>query len=209
MDPSRPWYGLGPLQWAEATGTLAAGLETRLGEEAGAPVGHFLPYPTDQGGESEGDDDKLKMLKADLRAGKGRTLLVETMAAAHGEGRNAAPAEDWKTRRFGANPPDSLPTLRTDAAMAVLAACGVPEALVSGADGTSQREAWRRFALGPLAGMAAVVAAELSNKLEREISFDFSCLWAHDLAGRAAAFQKFVAGGLDIEKALALSGLMV
>ena len=49
VDPSRPWYGLGPLQWASATGTLAAGLETRLGEEASAAVGHFLPYPQDQG----------------------------------------------------------------------------------------------------------------------------------------------------------------
>ena len=36
---------------------------------------------------------------------------------------------------------------------------------------------WRRFAMGPLAGMAAIVEAELSVKLEREIRFDFSGLW--------------------------------
>ena len=63
VDPSRPWYGLGPLQWASATGTLAAGLETRLGEEAGAATGHFLPYPSDQGGDSDEDDDRLSALK--------------------------------------------------------------------------------------------------------------------------------------------------
>ena len=88
-------------------------------------------------------------------------------------------------------------------------ACGVPAALVTDADGTAQREAWRRFAMGPLAGMAAIIEAELSAKLEREIRFDFAGLWAHDLAGRAQAFQKFTAGGMDVAKAAALSGLMM
>lgn len=32
--------------------------------------------------------------------------------------------------------------------------------------------------------------------------------YAYDLAGRAAAFQKFVAGGMPIDKALALTGLL-
>ena len=32
VDSARPWYGISPLGWARATGTLAANLETRLGE---------------------------------------------------------------------------------------------------------------------------------------------------------------------------------
>ena len=52
VDAARPWYGIGPLGWARATGTLAANLEARLGEEAGGPVGHLLPIPAD-GGDGE------------------------------------------------------------------------------------------------------------------------------------------------------------
>ena len=91
VDSARPWYGLSPLQWARATGTLAANLEARLGEEAGGAVAHLLPVPAD-GGDG-GDDDPLAMLKADIASGRGRTLLVETTAAGWGEGRAAAPDE--------------------------------------------------------------------------------------------------------------------
>ena len=48
VDPTRPWIGIAPLQWARLTGTLAANVETRLGEEAGAPVGSFIPIPDQQ-----------------------------------------------------------------------------------------------------------------------------------------------------------------
>ena len=71
-------------------------------------MGHLLPIPSDGG---DGSDDPLAMLKADMAAAKGRTLLTETTSAGWGEGRQAAPAEDWRARRFGANPPDALPTL--------------------------------------------------------------------------------------------------
>ena len=206
VDAARPWYGIGPLGWARATGTLAANLEARLGEEAGGPVGHLLPIPAD-GGDG-GADDPQAALKADLAAGKGRTMLVETTSAGFGDGRAAAPAEDWKPRRFGASPPDALPTLRTDAALAVLAACQVPAALITDADGTAQREAWRRWAMGPLAGLAATVEAELAAKLDQPVRLDFSGLWAADVAGRAASFKAMVVGGMPVDKAAGLAGLM-
>ena len=206
VDAARPWYGIGPLGWARATGVLAANLETRLGEEAGGPVGHLLPVPQDGGDGS--DDDPLASLKADLAAGKGRTMLVETTSAGFGEGRQAAPQEDWKVRRFGASPPDALPTLRTDAALAVLGACQVPSSLFTDADGTSQREAWRRWAMGPLAGLAAIVEAETAAKFDQPVRFDFSGLWAADMAGRASSFKAMVTAGMDPGKAAGLAGLM-
>ena len=206
VDSARPWYGLAPLQWTRATGTLAANLETRLGEEAGGAVAHLLPVPQD-GGDGSGDDP-LAMLKADLAAGKGRTLLVETTSAGWGEGRTAAPQGDYQPKRIGAAPPVTLPALRSDAALAVLAACQVPASLVSDADGTAQREAWRRWAMGPLAGLAAIVEAELAAKLDQPVRFDFAGLWAHDLAGRAQSFKAIVVAGMSADKAAATAGLM-
>ena len=206
VDSSRPWFGQGPLHWAHRTGTLAGALETRLGEEAGAPVGHVIPVPQD-GGDG-GDDDPLASLKADMAKAKGRTLLAETTAAGWGEGRTAAPQADYKPQRFGASPPDSLPSLRTEAGMSVLSACGVPVSLVTDADGTSQREAWRRFVMGSVEPLLRIVAQEVETKLEQRVSFDLSALWAHDLAGRASSFKAMVTAGMELERAVALSGLL-
>ena len=206
-DPARPWHGISPLGWARETGALQSNLEKRLGEEAGGAVAFVVPIPQD-GGAGD-DDDPLKMLKADIAAAKGRTILTETTSAGMGEGRASAPISDWKPQRLGANPPDVLRGLRSEAGMSVLSACGVPVSLATDADGTSQREAWRRFVMGAVEPLLELVVEELERKLETDIAFDLSGLWAHDLQGRAASFQKLIAGGMELERAVATSGLMM
>ena len=208
VDPARPWHGLGPLAWSRSTAALAANLENRLSEEAGAPVAHLLPVPQDGGPDDDPDADPLATLKADIRGAAGRTVLVETTAAAWGEGRDAAPRHDWKSERIGADPPASLPALRSDAATSVLAACGVPPSLILDSDGTAQREASRRWLSTSLQPVADLVALELSAKLETDVSLDFSGQFLHDLQGRAASFQKLIAGGVAVQDALVTSGLI-
>ena len=206
-DASRPWLGVPPWSWAHRTGELAGGLEARLSEESNAPVGAIIAVPQD-GGDG-GDSDPLAALKSDMAAAKGRTLLAETVMAGWGEGRQASPSSDYKPNRYGAQVPESSVSLRSEAAQALLAACGVPGALVDArADGTAQREAWRRYAMGPLAGLARCVEDEIARKLDVRARFDFGALWAHDTAGRAASFKSMVAGGMSLERAAALSGLL-
>ena len=210
VDPARPWHGISPLQWARATGTLAANLEQRLGEEAGGSVGHFLPLPLD-GGDDDGDEnaDPMRSFKADIRSGKGRTLLVESTTGGWGDGPSGAPLHDYKTHRFGADPPATLATLRSDSSQAVLGACGVPVGLAIDADGTGQREAWRRFVMGSVEPVLALVRQELAAKLDLpDLAFDLTPLWAHDGAGRSAMFKNLVAGGVSVNEALVTSGLM-
>ena len=207
VGSARPWYGISAIGWARATATLAANLETRLGEEAGSPVGSVLPYPVGPN-DPDDEDDPTSALRRDIAAAKGRPLIVETTSAGGGEGRAAAPASDWIFRRYGASPPEVLGNLRTDAGMSVLSACGVPVSLVTDADGTSQRESWRRFIMGSVEPLLAIVAQEIETKLEIRVAFDLSPLWAHDLAGRAASFKAMVTGGMDVAKAAALAGLM-
>ena len=157
IDPSRPWLGVSPLQWARATGTLAGNLEQRLGEESGAPVGALMPIPAD-GGDGIGDDP-LTALKADIASAKGRQLLVETTSGAWDQGKAAAPQKDWVQSRFGADPPQALATLRSDAAMSVLSACGVPVSLATDADGTSATRGMAAFCHG--------IALNLSLRMRR------------------------------------------
>ena len=207
FSAGEPWRGIGPMTWAASTGALAGSLESRLSGEAGGPSGYILPVPQDGGA---GDDsDPLKSLKSDLATAKGKTSIMETTAAGWGEGRGSAPMQDWQSKRYGIDPPDGVGNLRSAASVSVLNACQVPAALFDAADGTSQREAWRRFAMGPLSGLARIIESELSEKLMQSVKFDFSGLWAHDLAGRAQAFNRLVAGGMGIEQAAAASGVLM
>ena len=209
VDPARPWHGIAPLEWARQTGNLAASLERRLAEEAAGPVGHVIPVPQDPDvDDDDPDTDPLTGLRKDLAAARGRTVLTETTSAGWGEGRAAAPQADWQPRRFGANPPAVLPTLRADVFSAVLGACGVPVSLFTDADGTSQRESFRRFLTTGLEPVGRLVASELAAKLETGFRFDFTNTYAHDLAGRAQAFGKLVAGGMDLTEAVAVAGLV-
>ena len=209
VDPARPWHGLSPLAIASATGRLMGSLEYVLANEAGGPHGHVIPVPDagDVAGDDAGEDDAG--LPADIAALKGGTALVETTSAGYGEGRSEAPKHDWQPKRIGADPPDVLAKLRTDAGHAVLAACGVPVELIDKGDGSGQKEAWRRFVLGTVAPMAATVAAECRAKLDAPaLAFDFDDLRASDVDARARAFRSMVQGGMAIDEAAAKAGLM-
>ena len=203
--PGQPYTGTGPLSWAHTTARLQSEAERSLADEAAGPLAQLLAVPQDGGDGSE--DDPLSALKADVRTARGRALLVETTAAGWGEGMNAAPRRDWIASRLGPTPPESMATIRRDAFEAVLAATGTPPSLFTDAEGTAQREAVRRWHLGTVLPLARLLEAELSAKLEADVRLRFDN-YPLDLAGRAQAFQKLVAGGVGVNEALATSGLL-
>ena len=80
--PGQPYTGTGPLSWAHTTARLQSETERSLADEASGPLAQLLAIPQDGG--DDGEDDPLKLLKADLRTARGKALLVETVAAAYG-----------------------------------------------------------------------------------------------------------------------------
>lgn len=203
--PGQPYVGTGPLSWAHTTARLQSEAERSLADEAQGPLAQLLAIPQDGG--DDGEDDPLKLLKADLRTARGKALLLETVAAGWGDGRSAAPQRDWQAARLGPTPPESMVRVRSDAFEAVLAATGTPPSLFIDSDGTSQREAIRRWHQNVVLPMARLLQDELSEKLEAEVRLVFDS-YPLDLAGRAQAFQKLVAGGVPVNEALATSGLL-
>ena len=204
-SPGTRYRGQGPTSWAHLTARLQGETERSLGDESAGPLAHILPIPQD-GGDG-GDDDPLAMLKADIAAARGKAVLTETTAAGWGEGRASAPHSDWKAQRLGPTPPDPLVTLARDSFSRMVAACGCNVSLFTDADGTAQREAWRRWHLGTVQPLAKLLSHEITVRLETPVTLKLD-KYPTDLAGRASAFKALVTGGMDIAEAVAVAGLL-
>ena len=203
---ARPYHGMAPTSWASTTARLQSEVERSLADEAGGPLAHLLAIPQD-GGDDDDESDPLAKLKADIGKARGKALLVETTAAAWGDGQAAAPHRDWRPSRLGPAAPEAQVTLADQAFARMLAACGCSPALFDDSDGTSKREALRQWHLGTVLPLARQLEHELTAKLETSIKLRFDS-YPLDLAGRAQAFQKLVAGGVAVNEALATSGLI-
>ena len=204
-SPREPWRGVSPLAAASKLGTLAGRVEGKLAEDLAAPVAYILPIPSD------GGSPQLDALRSDIARAEGAALLLEGTSAGFDDGRaQSGTRDDWKVSRLGPQIPESSLVAFRDVQMAVANCCGIPPALMDpAATGTGQREGWRRFYMGSVEPVASLIAEVASEALEVEVSFDFSGTWAHDLTGRASAFQKLVSGGMEVEKAVQVAGLMV
>ena len=204
---ARPYHGLGPGSWASETTRLAGAAERSLADEAGGPVAGLLTVPEGHEAGSEDDDDALASLRSDIAKAKGRALLIETTASGFGEGRASAPARDWDPKYLHPSPTESMVKLSEAAFGRVLAAAGCSPALFDDSDGTAKREAMRQWHLGTVQPLARVLERELSDKFGVPVRLRFD-LYNVDLAGRAQAFQKLVAGGVAINEALVTAGLL-
>ena len=116
---------------------------------------------------------------------------------------------ELKTERFGADPPVGLVNTASLATREVLSACGLSTALFGGADSASTREAWRLALFSVIAPLGRKVQTELAAKLDGGLTIGWQELRASDLSGRARAFQSMVGGGMDVQQAIAVSGLVV
>ena len=203
--PGQVYTGVGPTSWAHTTARLQAESERSLADEAGGPVAQLIAIPAD-GGDG-GQDDPLKMLKTDIKSARGKAILLETTQAGWDEGRAKAPQRDWAANRLGPMPHEGVIAASKSAYQRVLAACGASVALFDDSDGTSKREALRQWHLGTVRPLARILETELSLKLETDVRLVFDN-YPLDLAGRAQAFQKLVAGGVSVNEALVTTGLL-
>ena len=202
-DPEQPWRGISPLSSAALAGRLSAETMMALADEASGPRGMLLPIPTD------GNDPTTTTLKSDLKTLRGKVALVESTSSGWAaDGAAQRPRGDWESRRMGAAPGAALIAQAEMASREVYSACGIPLSVVTEAEGTGQREGYRRLMHSTIAPLGRIVSEELSNKFETDISLSFESLFSADLAGRARAFQSLVGGGMDVAKAAALAGLM-
>ena len=210
----RPYGGVSPSSWASTSARLLAATETALADEVSGPLAQILSVPRNDvedpnADPDEDDSDPLAGLRSDLKAARGRAVLLETTASGWGEGKPSAPQADWRQQRLGPQPPTELVALRQQSHDAILAAHGLGPALFS-ADGagTAQRESLRRWHMNVLVPTARLLEEELSEKLEVSIRLRLDS-YSRDQVGRAQTVSRLVAAGVSLDVALSAAGLMM
>ena len=187
-----------PLSTAKSTADLAARLEQALAIEQQGPIGSVIPVPP------EADRSQLS---TDIAGLDGAVLLAETTNANYTGNPSGSPRRDWVPARVGPNPPQTAVQLRQQVEHSLYNLCGLLPALVDPAvDGTGQREAQRRAAIGLTIPLLRMVLAEVKAKLETEIVFRFDP-YVLDLQARSVVFERLTRAEVEVERALELSGL--
>ena len=201
-DPERPWRGYGPLGVALLAGRLSAETVSALADEVSGPRGTLLGVPVD------GNDPTVEKLRTDIAGLKGRTALWQ--GGSDWDNPDSGGKAGLGTVRLGANPPSALVELHARATQEVYAACGLNPSIFEAGTGTQARESYRQALFGTIAPLGRIVETELRSKLnDPRLTLDWSELRAADIASRARAFQSMVGGGMPLDRAAALSGLMV
>ena len=196
-DGDQPWRGIGPFQQASTTRRLNANLETRLADESSARSGYLIPVP-----------DVTAALQGDINKLKGKSVLVKSTADGWDQ-TTQAPKGDFESRRIGFTPPQTIKPLRDDVGRSLLAAAGVPAALLGNAGSSDTREGYRQFLHGTIQPVAKLILGELRYKLDSpDLRLEFDDLMAADISGRARSFGSMVTAGMELERAAALSGLL-
>ena len=195
--PAAPWAGISPLGMADETRALATWIERRLAEETSTATSYVLPLP-------EAAD--VEALKADIKSGRGRLHIVDTTSTGWGDGTAAAPRQDWKSNRLGANPPEALGKLRSDVKNDIFGVYRIPSSIHG--TGGSARESYRQFLSSTIQPLAKLVVEELADKLDTPtLALDFTELRAADIASRARAYGVLINAGMPPAEAAEATGL--
>ena len=195
--PSAPWRGISPLGMAAETRALTGWIERRLAEETSTATSYVLPLP---------EAANVDALKEDIKNGRGRLHIVDTTSTGWGDGTAAAPRQDWRSNRLGANPPESLGKLRDSVKADIFGVYGIPSSIHG--TGGSARESYRQFLASTIQPLAKLVVEELADKLATPtLALDFKELRAADIAGRARAYGVLINAGMDAAEAAEATGL--
>ena len=203
-DPVDPDRGRPP--WASCAADAAAALEHAAAAEAQLAVGLSLSmHDPDDTLDSGTLTDIYARLRDTVGTARGFLPLV------YGGNAYADPQSGTHSplQRFGPEHPAAADRLLDETSRTVLAACGVPTAVVAGETAPGAvRDAQRAFLASAAQPVADRVAAALSTHLAADIAIDVAPpATPADLVARARAVNSLASAGIDPERALTICGL--
>ena len=199
-SPRKAWRGVGALQAASGgTADLLAGLEKQLATEA-----RFTPARLVSGSMVKDQRKEIKDVIAD-----GGIVTVS--------GSKAGGTESTKGLEVGALGGEFTAAgvqLHAQLSGLISSVVGVPPDLLAAGSEAGSRESFRRFAATTISALLEAIKIEWNAKISSQLEISMDNLRAGDISARsratgsrAVAFKNFVAGGVDIDRALSLAGL--
>ena len=195
--PAQPWRGRSPFQLMGLSPLLLAEIEQAVSGAMPMAGKGFLPMPA-----SIAKEEKDKALSG-LQNG---SLAVVTSKAdfAHQTG-----GERSEFRRVELTPDLSkldANKFTDDLHMRILTGCGIPPALLTAqGNAGAMREAYRLFALQTVKPLTRQILPELTRKLGVK-ALNLDGMLSADVAGRARAVGILTSAGVELDKAMKLTG---
>ena len=197
-DHNHPWRGRGALE-ASATGQLLAELEKQLAAES-----RFTPARLVSGSMVK---DQRKEVKDTIAEGGIVTI----------SGGKAGGTDSTKALEVGSLKGEFTQAgvdLHLGLSRLIAGAVGVPSEILLGGSESGAREAFRRFSASTISSLIEIVQTEWALKIGA-LSISQEALRAGDISARAraigsrsAAFKNLTAGGVEVDRALQLVGLV-
>ena len=204
--PSARWKGISPLEAAKGMSDLASRSARTMANEFNAA--HLYVLALERDTRTEGDfqvDSDFNDIK-NTSNGSTATVTFDHQSGWQQDKR----AEYLRQERFGPTVADQNNLLASKwAQIEICQICGIPSSLVTdAADAGSRREGLRAFVDLSLRPLSKRISAELERGLETSVEIDLSPIIAGDVVSRSRAFGSLVKGGMDIEKAARISGVL-
>jgi len=196
-DPPQPWRGRSPFALMGLSPTLMAEIEQAVSAALPMAGKGLLPMPA-----TIPEEQQQKALTG-LRSG---SLAVVSSKAdfAHQTGGDRS-----ELKRVELTPDLSrmgLQPIAVDLHQRIIAACGIPPALLSDSGNAgAMREAYRLFSLQTVAPLARQITPELSRKIGVS-RLGLDDMMSSDTAGRARSVGALVKAGVELERAMKLVG---
>lgn len=202
VDPRIPYRGRGPLQVAQATAGLAAGVERALADETRFSAGRIAAL------DSVADN-------ADAYAARLADGGIIVASGPHPLAQQQTPGARFAPQRLGAEPPAALVDLRQQIKHGIYSMFGLAPSLYEAGGSGARRDVWQRVYATTFAPLSRQVADEIRAKLDAPaFQLRMSEARTPDLAQQArstvllaTAVEKLVALGFTREAAAAAVGL--
>ena len=203
QDAAQPWYGVSPLTRAGLTAAVVSRIEQRLSEEARSRTGYLLPTGELSAPEKTALETGLKNMDGNV------ALVKSTIDTWQAGQQRATGATDWTNRRQGMDYPSGNTAIRKDAAADIVAALGIPPGLYAGeSSGTAAQEHYRQFYVATLEPIAALMAQELGDKLDRpDLRIHLDRASGSDIVRRSTGYQRLKDAGIPDADAKRIAGV--
>ena len=204
----RYYEGTSPYANPQGGVALQRDLEAALAREARSPHGYLLWLDPQDNHPPQGADEteaaEIAGEQSAIYRGKGSLGIMSGGSYEAGP----SPSRKGETTRFGYNPGQSVIQALQNGHYMTLTAAGIDPSIAN--HNIEAQAGHRNFVASVAQPSADVIAAELSQLLETEVTIDCSpSRQADDIQSRARAFNSLVSAGLSAEQAVTITGLLL